>query len=89
MKFLHLFFPNLLLLFTFFGPKQGKAQEFKIETSETDFNNKLEESAKTAGIDFETVKKYYSSNAQIKNNMMYAIREEKTFEALKKKLKIT
>jgi len=65
------------------------AQEFKIETSETDFNNKLEESAKTAGIDVETVKKYYNSNAQIKNNMMYAIREEKTFEALKKKLKIT
>jgi len=65
------------------------AQEFKIETSETDFNNKLEESAKTAGIDFETVKKYYNSNAQIKNNMMYAIREEKTFEALKKKIKIS
>ena len=65
------------------------AQEFKIETTETDFNNKLEESAKTAGIDVETVKKYYSSNEQIKSNMMYAIREEKTFEALKKKLKIT
>ncbi len=65
------------------------AQEFKIETSETDFNNKLEESAKTAGIDVETVKKYYSSNEQIKSNMMYAIREEKTFEALKKKLKIS
>ena len=65
------------------------AQEFKIETSESDFNAKLEESAKTAGIDVETVKKYYSSNAQIKSNMMYAIREEKTFEALKKKLKIS
>jgi trigger factor len=65
------------------------AQEYKIETSESDFNKKLEESAKTAGIDFETVKKYYSSNEQIKNNMMYAIREEKTFEALKKKIKIS
>ena len=65
------------------------AQEFKIETTEADFNKKLEESAKTAGIDFETVKKYYSSNQQIKNNMMYAIREEKTFEALKKKIKIS
>ena len=65
------------------------AQEFKIETSESDFNVKLEESANTAGIDVETVKKYYNSNAQIKNNMMYAIREEKTFEALKKKLKIS
>jgi trigger factor len=65
------------------------AQEFKIETSESDFNTKLEESAKTAGIDVETVRKYYSSNEQIKSNMMYAIREEKTFEALKKKLKVT
>ena len=65
------------------------AQEFKIETSESDFTAKLEESAKTAGIDVETVKKYYSSNEQIKSNMMYAIREEKTFEELKKKLKIS
>jgi trigger factor len=64
------------------------AQDFKIETSDADFNKKIEESAKTAGIDVETVKKYYSSNEQIKNNMMYAIREEKTFEALKKKMKI-
>ena len=64
------------------------AQEFKIETSEADFNKKLEESAAQAGIDLETVKKYYAGNAQIKNNLMYAIREEKTFDALKKKLKI-
>lgn len=65
------------------------AQEFKIETSEADFNKKLEESAAQAGIDVDTVKKYYSSNEQIKNNMMYAIREEKTFEALKKKIKVS
>lgn len=64
------------------------AQDFKIETSDADFNKKIEESAKTAGIDVETVKKYYSSNEQIKNNMMYAIREEKTFDAIKKKMKI-
>ncbi len=65
------------------------AAEFKIETSEKDFDKKIEESAKQAGIDVETVKKYYSSNAQVKNNMMYAIREEKTFEALKSKIKIS
>ena len=64
------------------------AQEFKIETSESDFDKKIEESAKSAGLDVDTVKKYYSSNAQIKSNMMYAIREEKTFEELKKKIKI-
>lgn len=65
------------------------AQSFKIETSEADFDKKLEESAKMAGMDVETIKKYYSSNAQIKNNLMYAIREEKTFEQLKKQVKIS
>jgi trigger factor len=64
------------------------ANEFKVETSESDFNKKIEESAAQAGMDVETVKKYYSGNSNIKNNLMYAIREEKTFEELKKKMKI-
>lgn len=65
------------------------AQEFKIETSDSDFNKKIEESAAQAGMDVETVKKYYSANSQIKNNLMYAIREEKTFDALKNKIKLS
>jgi trigger factor len=65
------------------------AQQFNIETSEADFNKKIEESAATAGMDVETVKKYYSTNSQIKNNLMYAIREEKTFEEIKKKIKLS
>lgn len=65
------------------------AVQFNIETSESDFDKKIEESATTTGMDVATVKKYYSSNAQIKNNLMYAIREEKTFEELKKKMKIS
>ncbi|MDO9183567.1 MAG: trigger factor [Bacteriovorax sp.] len=65
------------------------AQQFNIETSDADFNKKIEESAATAGMDVETVKKYYSTNSQIKNNLMYAIREEKTFEEIKKKIKIS
>jgi trigger factor len=65
------------------------ANEFKIETSDSDFNKKIEESAAQAGMDVETVKKYYSANSQIKNNLMYAIREEKTFEELKKKIKVS
>lgn len=64
------------------------AQEYKIETSEADFDKKLEESATQAGIDLPTIKSYYANNAQIKNNLMYAIREEKTFDALKAKMKI-
>lgn len=65
------------------------AQQFNIETTDADFNKKIEESAVSAGMDVETVKKYYSANSQIKNNLMYAIREEKTFEEIKKKLKIS
>ncbi len=64
------------------------AKEYKIEATEADFNAKIEENAKTAGLDVEMIKKYYTSNQNIKNNMMFAIREEKTFEELKKKLKI-
>jgi trigger factor len=65
------------------------AIQFNIETSESDFDKKIEESAVTAGMDVATVKKYYSSNSKIKSNLMYAIREEKTFEELKKKMKIS
>ena len=65
------------------------AQQFNIETSDADFNKKIEESAASAGMDVETVKKYYSTNSQVKNNLMYAIREEKTFEEIKKKTKIS
>lgn len=64
------------------------AKEFKIEATEADFDKKIEENAKTAGLDVDMIKKYYSSNQNIKSNMMFAIREEKTFEELKKKLKI-
>lgn len=64
------------------------AKEFKIEATEADFDKKIEENAKTAGLDIEMIKKYYSSNQNIKSNMMFAIREEKTFDELKKKLKI-
>lgn len=64
------------------------AKEFKIEATEADFDKKIEENAKTAGLDVEMIKKYYSSNQNIKSNMMFAIREEKTFDELKKKLKI-
>jgi len=64
------------------------ANEFKVETTEADFEKKIEESAKSANLDINMVKSYYTSNEKIKNNMMYAIREEKTFEALKQKIKI-
>ena len=40
-------------------------------------------------MDYEQIKQYYTSNEQIKNNMMYAIREEKTFEIIKSEAKVS
>lgn len=56
--------------------------EFKIEANESDLDNKIEETAKTSGLDVEQIKNYYTSDANIKKNLMYAIREEKTFQKL-------
>lgn len=64
------------------------AQEFKIEATDADFDKKLEESAAQVGMDIATLKQYYSGNKEIKKNLMFAIREEKTFDALKAKMKI-
>lgn len=63
------------------------ANEFKVEATEADFNAKVEESAKLSGLELEQVKKYYS-DAKIKQNLMYAIREEKTFDAIKAKVTV-
>ena len=49
---------------------------------------KMDESAKMSGLDLEQVKSYYATNDSIKQNMMYAIREEKTFDKLKSELTI-
>jgi trigger factor len=64
------------------------ANVYKITTSESDLDKKLEESASEAGIGLDELKNYYKSNEKIKSNIMYAIREEKTFEALKKEIKV-
>ena len=37
----------------------------------------------------EEIEKYYNSNEKIKSNLLYAIREEKTFQKLKENLKIS
>jgi len=64
------------------------AMDYNIETSDSDFETKIEETAKLSGIDKEQIIKYYSDE-KIKNNLMYAIREEKTFEKLKENIKIS
>ena len=58
------------------------AKKYEIEATENDFEAKLDEIASQSGMDKSQVESYYKSNENIKNNIMYAIREEKTFEKL-------
>ncbi len=64
------------------------ATQFKVETSEKDLDEKFSEMAKTSGLSLDEVKKYYKGNDALKKNLIYAIREEKTFEKLREALKI-
>jgi trigger factor len=68
---------------------EALAKKYNVETSDSDFDARLDEIAAEAGISAEEVKKYYTSDANIKNNLLYGIREEKTFAALTADLKIT
>lgn len=58
------------------------AKEHNVEASQEDFDIKLEEVAKSSGLDMEQIKSFYSKDESMKNNLMFAIREEKTFEKI-------
>ncbi len=64
------------------------SKKYEVEASESDFDAKLEEMATQSGMDKEQIMTYYKSNDQIKSNIMYAIREEKTFEKLISDIKL-
>jgi trigger factor len=64
------------------------AKKFDVETSESDLDAKIEETAKGSGMPAEQLKQYYSTDEKIRKNMMYAIREEKTFAKLKEQVKV-
>ena len=64
------------------------ARDFAVETNDADFEAKIEESASISGVDPAQIKQYYESNPQLKSNVMYAIREEKTFDKIKETIKI-
>jgi trigger factor len=64
------------------------ARDFEIETNDSDFEAKIEESAGVSGVDPAQIKQYYESNPQLKSNVMYAIREEKTFDKIKETVKL-
>ena len=64
------------------------AKKFEVEATESDLDAKIEETAQGSGLPAEQLKQYYSSDENIRKNMMYAIREEKTFAKLKEQVKV-
>lgn len=64
------------------------AKKYEVESTDADLEKKIAETAEGTGADIEQIKKYYTSNEQVKKNMMYAIREEKTFEKIKDEVTI-
>lgn len=64
------------------------AQKYQVQATEEDFEAKVNEICQYSGTDREQFKTYYATNPELKQNLMYAIREEKTFDMLCKELKI-
>lgn len=65
------------------------AKKYNIEASEADLDVKIDEMVSQSGMKKEEISKFYKSNENIKRNLMYAIREEKTFAALIKDMKVS
>lgn len=65
------------------------AKKYAVEATEADLDVKIEEMILQSGMKKEEIENFYKKNANVKNNLMYAIREEKTFAALIKDMKVS
>ncbi len=65
------------------------AKKYEVEIGEADIDTQMESIAKSYGIPAEEIKKFYASNEQAKRNMVFSLREEKTFNKLMSNLKIS
>lgn len=65
------------------------AKKFNVEATEADLDAKIEEMVAQSGMKKEEIAKFYKSNDNVKRNLMYSIREEKTFENLMKEVKVS
>jgi trigger factor len=65
------------------------ARKYNIEATEADLDVKIDEMVAQSGMKKDEIAKFYKSNENIKKNLMYAIREEKTFAALMKDMKVS
>ncbi|MBL7663916.1 MAG: trigger factor [Bacteriovoracaceae bacterium] len=64
------------------------ARKYGIESNEADLDQKLKEVSEQSGMEFDKLKGYYNSNKTLTQNMLYVIREEKTFQRLTKEMKV-
>lgn len=64
------------------------AKKYEVETTEADITKKIEETAKSSGLDAVQIRQYYTSDEKLKKNLTYAIREEKTFAKIHEIVKI-
>lgn len=65
------------------------AKKYNIEATDADLDVKIDEMVSQSGMKKEEIAKFYKSNENIKRNLMYAIREEKTFASLMKDMKVS
>ncbi|WP_408098591.1 trigger factor [Peredibacter sp. HCB2-198] len=65
------------------------AKKYNIEATEADLDAKIDEMVSQSGMKKDEIAKFYKSNENIKRNLMYAIREEKTFASLMKDMKVS
>lgn len=65
------------------------ARKYNVEATESDLDSKIDEMAAQSGMKKEEIAKYYKSNENVKRNLMYAIREEKTFQQIMKDVKVS
>lgn len=64
-------------------------RKYNVEATEADLDAKIDEMAAQSGMKKDEIGKYYKSNENVKRNLMYAIREEKTFQQLMKDMKVS
>lgn len=65
------------------------ARKYNVEATEADLDHKIDEMVVQSGMKKDEISKFYKSNENVKRNLMYAIREEKTFASLMKDMKVS
>ncbi|MBP9673926.1 MAG: trigger factor [Bacteriovoracaceae bacterium] len=65
------------------------AQKYSVDATEKDLEEKMNEISAYSNTEKDKLLEYYNSNPNLKKNLMYAIREEKTFACFLKDVKIS